>query len=58
MAIQAVIISAEQTAAMAIQIGIIVEDRIVVVLNMFIHVAALLQYMIVAVWIKWIAVVV
>ena len=49
MAIQAVIISAEQTAAMAIQIGIIVEDRIVVVQNMFIHVAVRLQNIIVAV---------
>lgn len=49
MAIQAVIISAEQTAAMAIQIGIIVEDRIVVTKNILIHVVVLLQNIIVVV---------
>ena len=49
MAIRAVIIIAERTAAIAIQIGTVVEDRILVTKNILMHVVVLLQNIIVAV---------
>ena len=49
MAIRAVKIMAERTVAIVIQIGIVADDRIAVVQNMFIHVVVPLQNIIVAV---------